>query len=466
MRPVLWLNVVGLTPRQARAHVPRIAALAERGALAPMDAPLPAVTCPSQATMLTGTLPSEHGIVGNGWFDPSTLEVRNWMQSNRLIEAETIYRTAKLRDPRFTCAKLFWWFNQGAPVDWSVTPKPWYHADGKKSFDVYASPAELGDELKAVLGAFPFFQFWGPSSGLASSRWIADAALHTLREKRPTLTLVYLPHLDYAHQRFGPDDPRSIEALREVDALAGELIDAADELDVTTLVTSEYGIEAVERPVHVNRALREAGLLAVRDGPQGELLDPFASRAFAVAEHQVAHVYVDDPIDEPRAREVLSSLGGVERVLDRAEQASIGLAHARSGALVAVAEPGAWFTYYYWLDDRRAPDFARTIDIHRKNGFDPCELFLDPELAFPKLRIARRLLQKLLGFRYTLDVVPLDATLVSGSHGRPAASPDRGPLFACTRPFGPEPGRAGAEPNGVVPMTSVRDRVLQLLGAD
>lgn len=463
MRPVLWLNVVGLTPRQARSHAPRVAALGKHGAFAPMDAPLPAVTCPSQATMLTGTPPAEHGIVGNGWLDPATLEVRNWMQSNRLIEAETIYRAARERDPAFRCAKLFWWFNQAAPVAWSVTPKPWYHADGKKSFDVYGTPASFRDELVGELGAFPFLQFWGPGSGLASSRWIADAARWTLRTKRPTLTLVYLPHLDYAHQRFGPDDPRSIAAVGEVDALVGALVDAADEHGVTTVVTSEYGIEAVERPIHVNRALREAGLLAVRAGPQGELLDVFGSRAFAVSEHQVAHVYVDDPGDEERARAVLTELPGVERVLDRAAQQSVGLAHPRAGRLVAVAEPGAWFTYYYWLADDRAPDFARTIDIHRKNGFDPCELFVDPRLRFPRLRIARRLAQKLLGFRYTMDVIPLDATLVGGSHGRPVDDPERGPLFACTRPFGAEPGQAGPEPEGTLAMTSVKERVLQLL---
>ena len=463
MQPVLWLNVVGLTPRQARAHAPRIAALAERGALAPMDAPLPAVTCPSQATMLTGTLPSEHGIVGNGWLDPHTLEVRNWMQSNRLIEAETVYQTARQRDPNFTCAKLFWWFNQRAPVDWSVTPKPWYHADGKKSFDIYTQPAELGAELKSEIGEFPFFQFWGPNSGLGSSRWIADSARVTLRTKRPSLTMVYLPHLDYAHQRFGPDDPRSIAAVQEVDVLVGQLLDVADEIGVATLITSEYGIEAVDRPVHVNRALREAGLLAVREGPQGELLDVFGSQAFAVAEHQMAHVYVDDAADEAATRSVLEALPGVERVLDRSEQEAIGLAHERSGQLVAIAEAGAWFTYYYWLDDRRAPDFARTIDIHRKNGFDPCELFVDPQLMLPKVRVARRLAQKILGFRYTLDVIPLDASLVGGSPGRAAKSPEHGPIFASTRPFGTQPGQAGAEPDGTLPMTSVKERVLQLL---
>ncbi len=471
MRPVLVLDVVGLTSRLL-AHAPRLTALGERGARAPLTTVLPAVTCPAQATLLTGTLPTAHGAVGNGWLDPDTSEVRNWMQSNRLVKGEKLYETARARFPGIRVAKLFWWFNQGAAVDLALTPKPWYHADGKKSFDVYAEPQSFGDELKAELGAFPFFEFWGPRSGLGSSRWIADAARVTLERHAPGLTLVYLPHLDYAHQRHGPADPRSLAAVRQVDALCGELIDTADRLGAATVVCSEYGITAVDRPVHVNRRLRESGLLAVRDGPQGELLDVFGSRAFAVAEHQVAHVYVQREADLGAARAALAELPGVERVLGREEQRAVGLAHPRAGALVAVAEPGAWFTYYHWLDDARAPDFARTIDIHRKTGFDPCELFVDPALSFPRVRVARRLAQKLLGFRYVLDVVPLDARLVRGSHGRPPETAEDGPVFLASVPFGEAPGLAGPDPSagssshssaGSVAMTSFKARVLRML---
>jgi len=460
MKPVLLLNVVGLTKRQIGERTPHLRALAERGAAAPMTTVLPAVTLSAQATMLTGTLPSQHGAVGNGWFFRDLSEVWFWRQPNRLVRGEKLYERARLLDPSFTVAKLFWWWNMGAAVDWSLTPRPFYPADGRKLLAIYGTPRGWEDEIEAELGHFPFFDFWGPKAGLPSSAWITEVTLRTLERERPTLTMAYLPHLDYDHQRFGPDAARSLEALREVDALVGRLVAKADELDVATVVVSEYGIEEVDHPVHPNVALRRAGLLAVRETPVGEVLDTFASRAFCVADHQVAHVYAQDSAAEREALEVLSALDGVGRVLDAEGKEHVGLDHPRAGELILVAKPGAWFTYTYWLDDTAAPDFARTVDIHRKPGYDPCELFVDPELRFPMLRVARRVGQKKLGMRYLMDVVPLDATLVRGSHGRLPDEPERGPVFLSSEPF----GRCGAEPGeGVVPMTSVADRVLALL---
>lgn len=460
MRPVVLIDVVGLTLRQIGARTPALAALARRGAAAPLGAVLPAVTCSAQATFLTGRMPAEHGAVGNGWYFRELGEVNFWRQANALVQGEKLYERARRLDPTFTCAKLFWWWNMGAAVDWSITPRPFYGADGKKVLAVYGSPGEFPRALEAELGPFPFFDFWGPKAGLASSRWITDAALRTLSTQRPTLTLVYLPHLDYDQQRYGPAHPRALAALGEVDALVGELVAAADAAGAATLVVSEYGIEPVERPVHVNRFLREAGLLAVRDGPIGEQLDPFASRAFAVADHQVAHVYARDAEAKRAARARLEGLAGVAAVLDGPEKRAAGLDHERAGDLVLVAERGAWFTYLYWLDDARAPDFARTVDIHRKPGYDPCELFVDPALPAPRLRVARRLLQKALGFRYLMDVVPLDAGLVRGSHGRLPEQPEDGPVFLSSAPFEACGGPPG---NGSVAPTSVFDRTLSLL---
>ncbi|NOT31231.1 MAG: alkaline phosphatase family protein [Planctomycetes bacterium] len=471
MKPVLVLDVVGLTPRQIGARTPELAALARRGASAPMDAVLPAVTLTAQATFLTGLSPAQHGAVANGWYFRELGEALLWRQPNELVAGKKLYERARERDPAFTCAKLFWWWNLGAAVDWSLTPRPFYPADGRKIPAVYGTPRPsppgrgtggLGfeDELARALGPFPFFDFWGPKAGLASSRWLTDAALWTLANKRPTLTLVYLPHLDYDHQRFGPEHPRSLAALNEVDALVGELVHAADGLGAETVVVSEYGLESVERPVPINRILREAGLLAVRDTPAGEVLDPFASRAFAVSDHQVAHVYVQDERDLARTRMLLEGLAGVAQVLDEAGKRASGLDHPRSGELVCVAAKGAWFTYTYWLDDARAPDFARTVDIHRKPGYDPCELFLDPALRFPKLRVALRLAQKALGMRYLMDVIPLDATLVKGSHGRLPDDPRDGPVFLSSAPF----ERCGGAPgNGRVDPRSFVERALALL---
>lgn len=460
MKPVLVVDIVGLTQRLIGEETPHLRGLQASGAGAPMDSVLPALTCSAQATMLTGLPPAEHGAVGNGWFDRASGEVALWRQSNALVQGEWVYEAARRRDPSFTCAKIFWWWNMGAAVDWSVTPRPFYPADGRKLPAIYGWPSAYATGLEERLGTFPFFDFWGPKSGLPSSRWLADAAIDTLRTQRPTLTLVYLPHLDYDFQRFGPEHPRSRQALREVDVLLGDLLAAAGEQGAEVLVVSEYGLEAVDRPVHINRELRRAGLLEVRETPVGEVLDVFGSRAFAVSDHQVAHVYAKDAEARAHAAEVLRGMDDVAEVLEGPELAAAGLAHARAGDLLAVAAAGAWFTYYYWLDDRQAPDFAPTIDIHRKPGYDPCELFLDPSLHAPKLRIARRLAQKALGVRYLMDVIPLDATLVRGSHGRHLEDPADGPWFGCTRSF----ADCGGEPEGGrVSMTSVKQRVLDLV---
>jgi predicted AlkP superfamily pyrophosphatase or phosphodiesterase len=300
-------------------------------------------------------------------------------------------------------------------------------------------------------------RFWGPGANIASTRWIADATIRILQWHRPSLTLAYLPHLDYNLQRLGPDDPAIDGDLAEVDAEAGRVIDAAEDSGADVVVLSEYGITGVDRPVALNRVLREAGLLSVRREPLGwETLDAGGSRAFAVADHQVAHVYVHDPGDVPRVRTILEAIDGVDRVLGRDEQVAAGLDHHRSGELVVVASAGAWFTYYFWLDDKLAPDYARTVDIHRKPGYDPVELFVDPELRWPALRVAGRLLKKKLGLRYYMDVIGLDASIVRGSHGRlptPGREAEEGPVLI---------GSSTAVARDAVEMTEVKQLLLDL----
>jgi predicted AlkP superfamily pyrophosphatase or phosphodiesterase len=460
MKPVLLVDVVGLTPRLVSEHAPNLRDLGSRGAFAPMSTVLPAVTCSAQATMLTGLPPSAHGAVGNGWLDRASGEVALWRQSNALVSGEKLYEAARRLDRSFTCAKLFWWWNLGASVDWSITPRPFYPADGRKIPAIYAWPTEFGVETERALGVFPFFDFWGPRSGLPSSRWIADAAIRTLEKQKPTLTLAYLPHLDYDFQRYGPDDERSRRAVAEIDTVVGDLRTAAERHGAELVVVSEYGIGPVDSPVDINRALRKSGLLVARATPAGEVLDTYASQAFAVADHQVAHVYVRSREAMQHARSAILALPGVESILEGESRRAAGLDHVRAGDLVIVARPNAWFTWYYWESDDAEPDFARTVDIHRKPGYDPCELFVDPAIALPKLRVARRLAQKKLGMRYLMDVIPLDPRLVRGSHGRLPDDPRDGPVFLCSRPF----GSIGGEPSdGVVAMASVKDRVLALL---
>ena len=452
MHPTLALLVVGLTPNHLGPHTPRLSALARAGAMRPLTTVTPAVTCTVQATFMTGGLPRDHGIVANGWLFRDLMEVWLWRQSNRLVAGEKIWEAARRRDPAFTCANMFWWYNMAASHDVGVTPRPIYKSDGRKLPDCYTQPLELREELTQALGPFPLFHFWGPATSIAASRWIADAALHVRRTRSPTLTLVYLPHLDYDLQRFGPDDPRIAASLAAIDAVAGDLIADAERDGARVIVLSEYGITPVSTPIHINRALRAAGLLRVRIEDGGELLDIPQSAAFALADHQIAHLYVPDAGLIGEVRAIVSALPGVECVLDRAEQRAFGLDHPRSGELVALARPDAWFTYYYWLDDRNAPDFARLVEIHRKPGYDPVELFLDPSIRVPKLALGWRLAKRALGFRALMDVIPLDAGLVKGSHGRLTDEPGAGPLFISSEPR--------LLPDGPVSAAGVKDAIL------
>ena len=429
MQRTAVLNVVGLTPKIASnaAHAPHLARFAADGAIARIDAAFPAVTCTAQADYLTGVRPNRHGIVGNGWYSREDCEIKFWKQSNRLVLAPKIWETARALEPSFTCANLFWWYNMYSSVDYSVTPRPMYLADGRKLPDVYSSPAGLRDELQSSLGQFPLFDFWGPRASIASTKWIAAAATHVETRFSPTLSLVYLPHLDYNLQRVGPGDAAAVGDIRQIDEVCGELIAFYEGRGIRVVILSEYGLSGVTTPIHLNRVLREHGLVAVREECGLELLDPGASAAFAVADHQIAHVYVDDAARRDAVRAIVEKTPGVERVLDDRGKAEYGIDHDRAGDLVAIADAPAWFTYYYWLDDARAPDFARTVDIHRKPGYDPVELFLDPSIAVPAVTVGWKLAKRKMGFRSLLDVIPLDATLVKGSHGRGGAGDD-GPL--------------------------------------
>lgn len=451
MRRTAVINVVGLTDALIGEHTPRIRDFAARGDKASIEPAFPAVTCTAQSTYLTGTTPHAHGIVGNGWYNRELAEVQFWKQSNHIVHGRKLWEELRERDPKFTCAKLFWWYNMFSSADFSITPRPMYPADGRKVFDIYTSPGSVRRDIQRDLGAFPFPCFWGPAAGVdtpqgaadAVSRWIAESAKWIENKYHPTLSLIYLPHLDYNLQRRGafvgdevssltsnneklepPDvgsykvNPAIHRDLREIDSIVGGLIDFFRKQLVRVVLVSEYGITNVNKSIPLNRLFREHGgpWLAIREELGLELLDPGASDVFAVADHQIAHVYLNNPSLESKVRDFIEQRVGAT-VLNRKEQAEMGIDHPRAGDLIAIAPENQWFSYYYWMDDRLAPDFARTVDIHRKPGYDPVELFLDPKLSNPKLKIAWRLLKKKMGFRMLMDVIPLDATLVKGSHG-------------------------------------------------
>ena len=497
MKRLAVLNIVGLTESLIGPHTPLLNEFLTKGAKARVAPAFPAVTCTAQSNYLTGTTPADHGIVANGWYNRELAEVQFWKQSNHIVQARKIWDELRGLDPNFTCAKLFWWYNMYSSADYSITPRPMYPADGRKIFDIYTWPYSIRTEIKRDLGEFPFPAFWGPAAGVdtpqgradAVSRWIADSAKWIEHKYQPTLSLVYLPHLDYNLQRHGPfseptADPRKgawpprgftpsqegnqphraggvsaarntglespvnpqagkpepinpaiVRDLQQIDAIAGELISFFRSRSVQVLLLSEYGITNVDRPIHLNRLFREKGWVAVKEELGLETLDCGACKAFAVADHQVAHVYLNDRSIENEVIALLENTPGVAGVLRAREKIEKGIDHPRAGDLIAVAAEQAWFTYYYWLDDRKAPDFSRCVDIHRKPGYDPVELFLDPQIPAVKLKILWRLLQKKLGFRMLMDVIPLDATLVKGSHGCRPASKSDWPVLITDQPF-------------------------------
>ncbi len=445
---LLVVDLVGLTPDLLR-HMPRLRSLAAQGSQATLEPILPAVTCSVQSTFLTGLPPSGHGAVGNGWYFRELGEVFLWRQHNKLVDGEKVWETIRRERPDYTVATVCWWYAMGATTDYTVTPRPIYYADGKKAPDCYTRPPELHDELVGALGEFPLFTYWGPTAAIASSEWIIAATRRLM--PRSDLTLCYVPHLDYALQRFGPDSDEAVRAAREIDAALAPLLDDAERTGVTVLVLSEYGITHADQPVDVNRMLRRSGLLEVYTQDGMEYLDPWTSRAFAVADHQVAHIYTDEPA---KVRDLVAALPGVDEVLDRDEQARYGIDHERAGDLVAIAEPTAWFTYYYWLDDERAPDFARGVEIHRKPGYDPAELFFNPADPLVKAKAAANLARKKLGLRYAMNVVPLDPSPVRGTHGRLPETPDDGPVLLSNADLGADRFAA----------TEVRDLLLRLQG--
>lgn len=413
MHKTVVIDIVGLSSSLINEHTPFLKKYVAENGLNTIEPMLPAVTTSVQSTFVTGKWPDGHGIVGNGWYDRMDCEVKFWKQSNKLVLAEKIWERAKKIDPSFTCSKMFWWYNMYSGADYSVTPRPNYLADGRKIPDCYTHPAELRDELQKELGQFPLFKFWGPATDVTSTQWIADASIFTDKKYDPTLTLIYLPHLDYCLQKYGQDITAISKDLSAIDKIVGQLVNHYTAKNARIILLSEYGITNVDRPVHINRELRKGSLLQIRTERGLELLDPGASKAFALADHQVAHIYVNDPSALSRVKQILEGIPGIQLILDKEKQQQYHIEHERSGDIVVMADDRSWFTYYFWLDDAKAPDYARVVDIHKKPGYDPVELFMTS-----KARAGYKLLRKKLGLRYVMDVIPLSAELIKGSHGR------------------------------------------------
>ena len=429
MKKTVVINVVGLTKRLIGEHTPFIESFLEKGEAPYIEPVLPGVTCTVQSTYVTGKWPAEHGIVGNGWYFKDECEVKFWRQSNKLVQQPKLWDDLKEKYPDFTCANHFWWYNMYSNVDFSITPRPNYLADGRKIPDVYSYPPQLRDDMQKALGTFPLFEFWGPKTTINSSKWIADAALLTDKKHNPDLTLIYLPHLDYNLQRYGLDFEIISKDLQEIDTVVEQLVKHYEALNARVILLSEYGITNVNRPVHLNRILRREGMISVREERGLELLDAGESDAFAVADHQIAHVYCKDSKDIARVAQIIKSVEGVEKVLYGDDLKTHHINHERCGDIVVVADKDSWFTYYFWLDDSKAPDYARMVDIHKKPGYDPVEMMTDPKDKLVMAKVVGKLLKKKMGFRTVMDIIPIDATLIKGSHGRLTEDIEDFPIF-------------------------------------
>jgi hypothetical protein len=400
------LSIPGLREKDV-AVMPRLRELMAGGQIVDLVPSFPCVTCPVQANMTTGRLPVDHGVVANGIYWPRRQEVEMWTAPNDCIERPQIWDLLSQHDESLTSAVWFPMHAKGCEADYVCTPAPIHNPDGSESLWCYTRPQELYGVLRDRLGHFPLQHFWGPMADIRSSAWIVDSAVYAAETYRPHFCYIYLPHLDYAAQRSGPESAAADGAVAELDEQIGRLVDGLggaydDEQinDMLWLVIGEYVITRVRHVLFPNRVLREAGLLAVEQRDDGEHVDIAGSRAWAMTDHQLSHVYLsdDDEAGVQRLAAMFREQPGVDEVLAGEGLAKYGLNHQRSGQLVLVSEPESWQAYYWWLDEDRAPSFARTVDIHRKPGYDPVELHVDP----------------------ATKSIPLDATLVKGSHGAPA----------------------------------------------
>lgn len=420
---VLLLSVPGLREKDLPL-MPRLSELMASGDRAPLSPSVPAVTCPVQVNMTTGELPGEHGVIANGFYWRDECRVEMWTAWNDKVDRPQIWDRLHEHDPSIKSAAWFPLLAKGCGADFICTPAPIHHPDGGESLWCYTKPERLYGELMEELGHFPLHRFWGPLAGIEATQWIVSSARQALSRQEPHFMYLYLPHLDYRAQKFGPDSPEAVEACRELDVEIGRLLDHVGKLDAYAdplwLVASEYAITPVSRVAYPNRLLRDAGLLVTEIDEDGrERIDFARSDAWALVDHQTAHVFVgdSDPATLKRAADVFASIDEVDDVWDAAEQTRHGIQHARSADLVLISHADAWFAYYWWRDDNDAPRFARTVDIHNKPGYDPVEMFFDPEANAAGL-----------------GPTPLDATLVRGSHGAPARDESqRGVLLSSVR---------------------------------
>lgn len=412
---VILLSIPGLR-RQDLAAMPRLSALVGQGDAADLVPSFPGVTCTVQANMTTGLMPNEHGVVANGFFFRESNRVEMWTSPNSCIQRPQLWDLMHEHDPKLTAAAWFPLHSIGAGADVICWPAPKHNPDGSESLWCYSKPESLYPELLEKFGHFPLQHFWGPFANIKSTEWIVSSAIFAAERFQPNLFYCYLSHLDYAAQKEGPDSPAAQRAVVELDEQIGRLVEgflaAYGGKHLLWLVASEYTITPVNHVSYPNRMLREAGLLNVTLVDGREHLDTAMSQAWALVDHQFSHVFVRDRDAQvvAKAIELFSNAEGIAEVVPHHELDKYELDHELAGDVVLISTPNSWQAYYWWFDDALAPVYARTVDIHRKPGYDPVEMFWDG----------------------VNKGIPLDATLVKGSHGAPARDPSQRGVLLCS----------------------------------
>jgi predicted AlkP superfamily pyrophosphatase or phosphodiesterase len=415
-------NIVGLSPQLLNKliEMPHFSKLMKKGQKADLNPVFPGLTLPGQASFSTGTLPAEHGIVANGFFYRDRFEVSFWDQYRSLVQADPIWETLKHENPDLKTAVLFFQNTLYCDADFIITPKPMHTDEGLVQW-CYSKPAGLYEAVCDNIGRpFNLMDYWGPFASPKASEWIMEAAIDLVTHHAPDFMSVYLPHLDYSCQKFGPDDPRIDDDLKVLDNLMGKFLNTLEHMEImensTLCIFSEYSLTQVTGAVCLNRELRKAGFLKIREIEGREYLDFELSRAFAMVDHQIAHIYIKDANDINPVKALIQNLSGVDQVLAENGKKEFGINHERSGELIAVSDPDQWFAYYWWERNEKAPDFADHIDIHRKPGYDPLELFMDMKTM----------------------KIPQTTELLKGSHGAP---PKNGQGMAALMLSGAQAGR-------------------------
>jgi predicted AlkP superfamily pyrophosphatase or phosphodiesterase len=425
-KSLILLSIPGLREKDV-AVMPKLRQLMSGGEIAELAPSFPCITCPVQANMTTGRLPNAHGIIANGLYWRERKQVEMWTSPNECIDRPQIWDLLSHHEDHLTSAVWFPMHAKFCEADYVCTPAPIHNPDGSESLWCYTRPLELYGELRDALGHFPLQHFWGPMTNIKSTEWIAASAVFAAKRWQPNFFYIYLPHLDYAAQRTGPDSAAADAAIDELDQVIGKLADGMNDAyddQLLWLAAGEYVINKVHHVAFPNRVLRKAGFLTVKDEEDGEHLDIDASRAFAMVDHQLSHIYVNDGNEETawEIAELFQDKPGIAEVLVGEERSRYALDHPRSGEVILVSTSDSWQAYYWWLSDDRAPRFARTVDIHRKPGYDPVELFFDP----------------------ATKSIPLDASLVKGSHGAPATDRSRRSVILASEPI-MFPGHAVAD---------------------